>query len=47
MKIFGGGGESRHWLQEATSPIKENEDIYGREYDIPSLYRSDIIRGGL
>lgn len=26
--------------------MKENEDIYGREHDIPSLYRSDIIRGG-
>lgn len=100
---FWRGGESRHWLQDATSPIKENENISGEynedgggvikslfppdmfddenisckptyiseiprggqlaelaiggifddadiscgQYDIPTIHRSDIIRGGL
>lgn len=26
---FWRGGESRHWIQDATSPIKENEAIFG------------------
>lgn len=43
---FWQGGESRHWIQYATSPIKENEDISSREHIVPEVYRSDAIRGG-
>lgn len=40
-------GESRHWIQDETSPLKnKNESIHGREHDIPQIHRSDIIRGG-
>ena len=41
------GGESRHWIQDEFSPIKENENIFGREHDIPSVYRSRNSRGGI
>ena len=46
MKIFG-GGESRHWIHQEISPMKnKNEDISGRQHDFSRIYRSDTIRGG-
>lgn len=47
MKIFGGGGESRHWLQDLTSPTKENDDLSERN-DVGQYGESNrSIRGGL
>ena len=43
---FWQGGETRHWIQDVTSPTKENEDISSRQHNISSVYRSDSIRGG-
>ena len=40
---FWRGGETRHWIQDVTSPIKENENIYGG-YD--TVQREEKYRGG-
>lgn len=44
---FWRGGESRHWLQDLTSPTKENDDLSERN-DVGQYGKSDrSIRGGL
>lgn len=38
------GGESRHWIQDVTSPKKENEDISGGN---DTVQREEKYRGAL